>query len=153
DPPGVGAPTAWEAIVVDPAGAPTGAHGTAPHADSRVMVFDADGNILEGDDGGIYRLKDPNDASGNRAWESLNSNLRISEMYSLAYDPVNRILLAGSQDNNSAQQTTPDSLTWEQVVKGDGNTQGVAVLDTNNDHKVSAGDHVLRYSMGNNFGN
>src|SRR5262249_52468595 len=34
-----------------------GASGTGPHADSRTMVFDAAGNILEGDDGGIYRLR------------------------------------------------------------------------------------------------
>src|SRR5205823_701453 len=36
-----------------------GAGGTAPHADSRVMVFESNGNILEGDDGGIYWLNTP----------------------------------------------------------------------------------------------
>ena len=36
----------WESI----------AGGSAPHADSRAIVFDANGALLEGDDGGIYRL-------------------------------------------------------------------------------------------------
>src|SRR5690348_3786747 len=37
-----------------------GANGTAPHADTRTMVWvgtsDTDGYILEGDDGGVFRL-------------------------------------------------------------------------------------------------
>src|SRR6267142_2560356 len=30
-----------------------------PHADSRDMVYDADGDIIEADDGGVFRLNDP----------------------------------------------------------------------------------------------
>src|SRR5262249_52861355 len=43
----------WEPI------AGKGANGSAPHPDSRAMVFDAAGNLLEADDGGIYRLVKP----------------------------------------------------------------------------------------------
>ncbi|HXD90644.1 MAG TPA: hypothetical protein VNU00_06250, partial [Candidatus Binataceae bacterium] len=35
------------------------ANGTAPHAGSRAMVFDASGNLLEGDDGGIFKRTSP----------------------------------------------------------------------------------------------
>jgi len=35
------------------------AGGTSPHVDSREMVFDPDGNIIETDDGGIYRRTNP----------------------------------------------------------------------------------------------
>src|SRR5262249_3050588 len=34
---------------------PRGGPGTAPHADSRDMAFDASGNLLEADDGGVFR--------------------------------------------------------------------------------------------------
>src|SRR5439155_16367383 len=47
----------------------SGAHATAPHADSRNMVIDPGGNwLLESDDGGIYRLNNP--ANGSRQWVS-----------------------------------------------------------------------------------
>lgn len=35
------------------------ADGSAPHADSREIVFDAGGDLIEVDDGGIYRRTDP----------------------------------------------------------------------------------------------
>ena len=35
------------------------AGNTAPHADSRELVADANGNLLEGDDGGLYRRSSP----------------------------------------------------------------------------------------------
>src|SRR5439155_5627805 len=38
---------------------------SAPHADSRKMVFDANGDILEGDDGGIYRRTSPRTTTGD----------------------------------------------------------------------------------------
>ncbi len=37
-----------------------GANGTAPHADSRELIFDSAGRIREADDGGLYRLDNPN---------------------------------------------------------------------------------------------
>src|SRR5262245_21430300 len=37
-----------------------GASGTSPHADARVMVFDASGSLLLGCDGGFYKLSNPN---------------------------------------------------------------------------------------------
>src|SRR5207237_3177440 len=39
----------WTQVVL------AGANGTAQHPDSRNMTFDANGSILESDDGGIYR--------------------------------------------------------------------------------------------------
>src|SRR5262249_54994653 len=55
----------------------TNAGGTAPHGDSRTMVFVNSangGSILEADDGGIYRLINPTNAGGGppRRWVSLN---------------------------------------------------------------------------------
>ena len=55
-----------------------GANGTAPHADSRAMVFDALGNLLEADDGGIYRLSNP--GSSSRKWTSVIGNLAVDRI-------------------------------------------------------------------------
>src|SRR3569623_61913 len=67
-----------------------GANGTTPHPDSRDLVFDAGGDILQSNDGGIYRLTNVNNA-GTRAWVDMNGNLAISVLYSIAYDPLNHV--------------------------------------------------------------
>ena len=51
--------------------------GSSPHADSREMVFDANGNLVEGDDGGIYRRTSPGSSAGD--WFSINGNLQVTE--------------------------------------------------------------------------
>src|SRR6476660_6538578 len=77
---GAAGTTAWATITdngADPDGA-GGAAGTGPHADSRNMVFAANGtDILEVDDGGIFKLAHPNNAA-TRVWSTLNSNLRLT---------------------------------------------------------------------------
>jgi hypothetical protein len=141
----------WEQIVC------VGANDTAPHPDSRGAIIDADGHLLQVDDGGIFRLSDPNNVS-TRRWVSLNGDLRITEFHSVAYDPLNNVLIGGSQDNGSLEQPlTADNnqdddgdgqfdelderVRWDAVLPGDGNTQAVGV----------EGDQVYRYSLGNNF--
>ena len=122
----------------------SGANNTAPHADSRQLVM-VGGNLLEATDGGIYRLNNPENAN-TRKWASLNGDLRVSEVLSVAYDPVNNRILAGLQDNGSVEQFQSDSkgtISWRDVAGGDGNTQGVAVKN--------AGSNVDRYSLENNF--
>ncbi len=136
----------------------SGANATAPHADSREMVFDANGDILEGDDGGIYRLTDVDDAAA-RQWESALGDLRITEVNALAFDAVSDVLLVGNQDTGSSGQQAdledpvdldgdgiPDDFAtrfeWEQLNQGDGNTNAVAQIDDIT---------TVRYWMGNNF--
>ena len=48
------------------------------------MAFDANGNLLETNDGGIYRRSNPQSSTGQ--WTSLIGNLQVSEMYDIAYD-------------------------------------------------------------------
>src|SRR5262249_19240515 len=87
--------------------------------DSRAMVFDANGNILQANDGGIYRLVNPDNAS-TRIWVSVIGNLRVTEFHAIAYDPVSNIVFGGTQDNGTAVQTAPGSQTWTWTVGGDG---------------------------------
>ncbi|MGH6962771.1 MAG: WD40/YVTN/BNR-like repeat-containing protein, partial [Dongiaceae bacterium] len=102
-----------------------GANNTAPHADSREMVFRGL-HIVEVDDGGIYELRNAN--AGARVWRSLNADLTLTEIYSLAFDPVNNVILAGTQDNGTPLQSAPGSLAWNALDGGDG-----AIVQTSGD--------------------
>lgn len=66
---------------------------SAPHADSRNLAFDADGNLIESDDGGVYKRFSPQTEQGN--WASLNGNLQILEAHSVTHIPV----LSASQNS------------------------------------------------------
>jgi photosystem II stability/assembly factor-like uncharacterized protein len=121
----------------------SGAHDSAPHADSRQMVFDGN-DILETDDGGIYRLTGLSVPSATR-WISLNGNLSTAEVQSVAYDALNNVLFAGSQDNGSAEQTAAGNPSWQaSAEEGDGNGQAADNLD-------GSATETFRYSMDNNF--
>jgi hypothetical protein len=90
---------------------------SAPHADSRRMTFDGGGNLLESDDGGIYRRTNPR-TTGD--WFSVLGNLRVNEMHNVAYDHVSNMILSGNQDTGSAEQTVVDDGTWTTINEGDG---------------------------------
>jgi hypothetical protein len=89
--------TAWQNVVC------AGANATAPHPDSRFMAFDADGNLLQTNDGGIARLVSPNTAS-TRKWVAIDGDIRSAEIHSIAYDPLSNIVFGGTQDNGTPVQ-------------------------------------------------
>ena len=122
-----------------------GANGTAPHADSRTMAFDADGNILHGCDGGIFKLDQPNLPA--RRWLSLNGNISPTEAHSGAYDPVARLIfMSGNQDNGVSVQQNRSSFVWNQATQGDG---GKVAIDA--DQTAHPGQSI-RYFSSQNFG-
>jgi len=90
--------------------------GSSPHSDSRCMAFDANDDLLEGDDGGVWKRTIPSSTLGK--WLTLSSSLRAVECHSAAYDPVTKIVACGAQDNGVsigfAQQV------WMEIVGGDG---------------------------------
>lgn len=118
------------------------ASSSAPHADSREMVFDANGDIIEVDDGGIYRRTSPRDNTGD--WLSIIGNLQITEVHDVAYDSVSNILISGNQDTGTTQQTSPGSDIWESVSTADG---GDVVVDD-----TSTPGRSFRYSSFQNLG-
>jgi hypothetical protein len=123
-----------------------GADGTAPHADTRAMVFDANGNILQSNDGGIYRLVNPNDPA-TRRWVSVNGDIHTTEFHSVAYDPVSNVVFGGTQDNGTIVQTAPGSLTGFEFSGADG---GVVAVD--GDQTAHPGTSI-RYTSFQNFQN
>ena len=126
---------------------PTGgtANVSAPHADSREMVFDALGNLIEVDDGGIYKRTSPRDNTGD--WFSLVGNLAATEVHDVAYDSVSNTLIGGLQDNATLYQPASGATFWEFLSGGDGGD--VAVDDVS----LAASGQSLRYSSSQNLGN
>src|SRR5260370_24517446 len=91
----------WTALCCD------GANGTSPHPDSRSLVFDDNGNLINTNDGGIYRFYF-NPPAGRpelkNQWVFASGNLRDTEFYSVAYDSVAHVIFGGTQDNGSPEQ-------------------------------------------------
>ena len=104
------------------------ASGSSPHADAREMVFDADGNIVEVDDGGIYRRTSPKTNTGD--WFSVNGSLQVAEQHDIAYDPLHEFIISGNQDTGTTYQPaaagTPGSDVWTTLHQGDGGDVAVA---------------------------
>jgi photosystem II stability/assembly factor-like uncharacterized protein len=94
------------------------AHDTLPHVDSRGMVFDANGNLLEVDDGGIYRRTSPENKTGD--WYSIVGNLQVTELDVVAYDRNSRIIFGGAQDIGALIQASTGSARWIDGIGGDG---------------------------------
>ena len=86
-----------------------------PHADHHATAFDANGKLLDGNDGGIYRLEN----SVGPVWSNLNGNLATIQFQGIGLHPTNpNIAIGGSQDNGT--EVYSGSLTWSETDGGDG---------------------------------
>lgn len=126
----------------DPSGGT--ANGSAPHADSRDIAFDANGNMLEVNDGGIFRRTSPQDNSG--IWVSLSGSLGVFEYHDVAYDSNSNVILAGAQDNGTQYQLNEDQQEWSLMSGGDG---GDVVVDN---ITLAGQGQSIRYSSFQNLG-
>jgi photosystem II stability/assembly factor-like uncharacterized protein len=94
------------------------ASNTAPHADSRSMAMDVQGDLIEGNDGGIYRRGKP--LTNTADWASMNGDLQTTELHSTAWDANTRTAIGGAQDTGSPQQGAPAGPRWPSVSTADG---------------------------------
>jgi hypothetical protein len=94
-----------------------GGNNTAPHADSRDLAFDADGSLLEADDGGIYRRNNP---TGAGSWVSAIGDLAVMEVHDLDHDGIANTITIGTQDNGTHMQQLPTTQRWVHIFDGDG---------------------------------
>lgn len=137
----IGAGTVWEQV--SSAGAAPGGVPTAPHPDTREMVFDSTGGVLEVDDGGIFRLNSPTAAANVRNWTSKNGTLRLGEFWSVARDPVTNTFFGGLQDIGVVEQgvTGLPLNNWTyQNPSGDGTIS-----------QIGGVGNAFHYSADNNF--
>ncbi len=94
-------------------------NNSAPHADSRDMDFDVLGQLVEGDDGGIYRQTAP--ATGVGVWISVfTGGLQIAEFHDVAYDANFNVVVGGTQDTGTPYQLLPGSFLWNELDRADG---------------------------------
>ena len=114
---------------------------TSPHPDSRGMAFDAKGNLLDVDDGGIYRRTAPQTNTGD--WFSVNGNLQVGEIVVAAFDHNSNVVFAGVQDNGALLQLSPENLIWKPIIAGDA---GDVALDV-----TSSAPNSIRYLSTQNF--
>jgi hypothetical protein len=104
-------------------------NSTQPHDDPRTLVFDSNNNMLEGDDGGIYRLVNPDASNATRVWQALDGTMQATEFYSVSYDSLNGTVFGGTQDNGSPLESSPNNPTnWLEIEGGDG---GLTAVDNN----------------------
>lgn len=120
------------------------ANGSAPHADSRDLAFDANGDLLEVNDGGVYRRTSPQDNTG--VWQSINGSISVFEYHDVVYDTNSNVILAGSQDNGTQFQLSEGNLEWSLLSAGDG---GDVVVDN---LTLADQNQSIRYSSFQNLG-
>ncbi len=121
----------WEHLThsdsLGPAGGGT-ASSSSPHADSREMVFDAAGELIETDDGGIYRRTSPQDNTGD--WLTINGDIQTTELHDASYDANADIIIGGAQDTGTPAQLVSNMATWFSVSTADGGDVAVDDIST-----------------------
>ncbi len=117
-------------------------NNSSPHADSRDMAFDAAGNLVQVDDGGIYKRTQPASTAGT--WLSLNGDLQTTEYHGIAWDSLSDRVIGGAQDTGTTQLRTPGSPIFDSLSTGDGGD--VAVDDR------SSTTSSIRYTSFQNLG-
>lgn len=112
------------------ADAPAGgtASHTSPHADSREMTFNARGELIETDDGGIYKRTNPRSNAGD--WYTLIGDLQSTELHDVAYDSLSNIVFGGAQDTGVPVQDLPGDVTHSSLLTADGGDVAVDDFST-----------------------
>ncbi len=94
------------------------ADNSAPHADARIFVFDQNGRMLMGGDGGVYAL---NSTASGLSWTGLNTSaLSVREANAIAYDAISHRIIVASQDTGAAVQDSRGSAGYTAVQPADG---------------------------------
>ncbi|HEU5116368.1 MAG TPA: hypothetical protein VFT74_06775, partial [Isosphaeraceae bacterium] len=107
-----------------------GVDSTGPHTDYHAAAFDANGDLLVGSDGGVWRITDP--AFATLHWDDLNGDLSTIQVVGFDYDPSNpSTIYLGAQDNGSDKTT--GNLEWTLFSYGDG---GYVQVDPNSPKTV-----------------
>jgi hypothetical protein len=82
------------------------------------MIFDSLGNLIESDDGGIYKRTRPRSDEGD--WFSLNGDLQSTEQHDVAYDSNANIAFSGNQDTGTPYQQRTSRTRWDSWMTADG---------------------------------
>jgi hypothetical protein len=105
---------------------------TGPHRDHHALVFDADGKLLNGNDGGIWRLE-----GGATPWQNMNGgNLQITQFIGLALHPTDpNIVYGGTQDTGTVR--FEGNVRWPRLLRGDGGASALGATTPNSLYQVT----------------
>ncbi len=120
------------------------ASSSSPHADSREMTFNAIGELIEVDDGGIYRRTSPRTNTGD--WFSLIGDLQVTEAHDVAWDALTDTAMTGNQDTGTTLQTTAGAQLWQSLSTADGGDVAVDNIE------LAGSNRSVRYSSFQNLG-
>jgi len=105
---------------------------SGPHRDHHALAFEAGGKLVNGNDGGLWRLDDPDLLT----WANLNGNLQITQFVGLALHPTDPdIAYGGTQDTGTMK--FPGNLQWQRFLRGDGGASAVSVANPNRVYQVT----------------
>ncbi|HEY5314343.1 MAG TPA: hypothetical protein VIK18_17550, partial [Pirellulales bacterium] len=118
-----GAATTWTNLVGN------GGQGTSPPGGTRVLKLLPTGELVEGNDGGIYDRTSP---TGGGIWVSHNgmipttpstasNSLSATEFYSVAYNPLANSIIGGTQDLGVTEQVAQNADQWNTVSVSNAN--------------------------------
>jgi photosystem II stability/assembly factor-like uncharacterized protein len=85
-------------------------YGYTPHADHRAVGFDASGNYLEGDDGGIACYH-----RGEDRWEDFNTTLSITQFNSIQIHPRNPQMVYGGGIDSGLNWRSRGTTLWARL--------------------------------------
>jgi autotransporter-associated beta strand protein len=83
--------------------------GVSPHNMHHAIAVDATGRVIDGNDGGVWRLDNP--VPTQQVWTDLTSNLQIGEILGGALDPANANSAFAGNQGNAVNQFT-GTLNW-----------------------------------------
>tara|TARA_R110002096_G_scaffold386418_3_gene580486 strand:- start:34473 stop:38996 length:4524 start_codon:yes stop_codon:yes gene_type:complete len=113
------------------------------HADIHHLIFNPDGRLYAGTDGGVYRRP-----SSNNNWVSLNDGMNITQYYRISADGIDTSLVAaGAQDNGTHLY---DNGTWDHILGGDGMD---CAVNPKNPSIIYASSQYGNFRKSNNRGN
>ena len=105
-----------------------------PHADHHAAAFTSAGKLLDGDDGGIWRLDTA--TVGSIKWTDINASINTIQFEGVALSPTDPALaLGGSQDNGTERFS--DSAGWTLTDGGDGGLVRYSRQNSNLVYRVS----------------
>jgi photosystem II stability/assembly factor-like uncharacterized protein len=103
-----------------------------PHRDHHALAFDAAGRLLDGNDGGVWRLENPDALT----WGNLNRTLQTTQFVGLALHPTNAdVAYGGTQDTGTVK--FQGTLEWSRLLRGDGGASAVDATDPNRVYQIT----------------
>lgn len=102
---------------------------SSPHPDHHAFVFDAAGNLLAGDDGGVHKS-----ASIGSSWSSLNLGVETVQIYpGISTHPTNADIVIGGMQDNGVNLRPGATRSWNSLIGGDG---GWTQIDQTNGQRM-----------------